>query len=224
MKKIILLSGGLLAITTTVILLSHVPSTKLYNNDSVAHVVTNNRIMYLNDTKLIEEYNQHLLEEKKEMEEEQKYINKVRKASKDINKIKQVETIKKIEKEKIVKNRWGITLNDDEIDLLARIVYQESRGESDRGEIAVIEVIFNRMIHKDFKGTLYEVLSKKNAFQSWKNRNLESPTKREINNIHKVLNNETLVLSSQYVYFSTSPRNNNDVIPIGNHYFCKYEK
>jgi hypothetical protein len=129
---------------------------------------------------------------------------------------------KKVEKP-VIKNRWNIELTDDEIDLLARIVWIESRGESDEGECGVIEVILNRMIHWDFKGSLYDVLSKDGEFCSWSLRDKAEPTEKEYKNIKKVLNGKTDILGSNKVYFSTSPRNDINPKQIGNHWFCDYE-
>jgi spore germination cell wall hydrolase CwlJ-like protein len=122
-----------------------------------------------------------------------------------------------------IANRWNIKLTDDEIDLLAKIVWMESRSESNKGECGVIEVVFNRMKHWDFKGNLYEVLSREAAFSTWRLRNTAKPTKREYKNIRKVLNNKTNITTPDTVYFSTSARNNKIVIQIGNHVFCEYE-
>jgi N-acetylmuramoyl-L-alanine amidase len=122
-----------------------------------------------------------------------------------------------------ITNRWNITLTDEEIDLLAKIVWLESQGEIDKGQQAVVEVIFNRMKHWEFKGSLYDVLSEKNAFSTWKNRSIANPTEKEYENIQKVLDGKTDITTENHVYFSTSPRNKKDVIKIGNHYFCSYE-
>jgi spore germination cell wall hydrolase CwlJ-like protein len=142
--------------------------------------------------------------------------------SKEVKTIKKVE-VQKTEKKKESENKWNISLSHEEIDLLAKIVWIECRGESDKGQQAVIEVIFNRMIHESFNGTLYEVLSKKRQFSSWKSRNKAEPTDKEYKNIYIVLNGESEILDLDTVYFSTSPRNKNITIHIGGHYFCRYE-
>ncbi len=129
---------------------------------------------------------------------------------------------KKIDKH-VIKNRWNIELTDDEIDLLAKIVWIESRGESDKGQRAVVEVIFNRMIHWDFEGSLCDVLSADGQFCSWPNRNEAEPTEKEYKNIKKVLDGKTEILGCNKVYFSTSPRNDMNPIHIGGHWFCEYE-
>lgn len=122
-----------------------------------------------------------------------------------------------------LKNRWDIVLNHDELVLLAKIVWRESRGECDKGQQAVVETIFNRMHNDYFKGSLYDVLSAKNQFSSWNFRDSARPTQKEFKNIQKVLDGKTKILNKNTVYFSTSPRNNKIAAHIGGHYFCDYE-
>lgn len=120
------------------------------------------------------------------------------------------------------KNRWKIELTDDEIDLLAKIVWLESRGESDEGSAYVAIVIINRILHIEFSDTLYEVLSDKGEFSTWKLLDTAKPTEREYEIVEEVLRGEyDGILNEDYVYFSTSPRNNRGTIKIGHHYFCK---
>lgn len=115
-------------------------------------------------------------------------------------------------------NKWGLQLSDEEKDLLARIVWLESRGETDLGELAVIEVVFNRMLL--YNESLYDVLSKSKQFTSWKKRGRASPENRELYNIEKVLNGETDILDFNTIYFGTSPYNKKLHSKIGRHYFC----
>jgi hypothetical protein len=120
-------------------------------------------------------------------------------------------------------NRWGIELTDDEIDLLAKIVWTESRSESDDGEAAVVNVVFNRMYSMNYPDTLYEVLSETNAFSSWKLRDKAQPTEREYEIINEVVCGEYDIISMDVMYFSTEPRNDNIEVKIGDHYFCTEE-
>ena len=90
-------------------------------------------------------------------------------------------------------NRWNITLTQEEIDLLAKIVWLESQGEPTEGQEAVVEVVFNRMASEKYPDTLYDVLSQGNPTQfcSWKNRERANPTEKEYTSIHEVLNGNT---------------------------------
>lgn len=121
-------------------------------------------------------------------------------------------------------NRWGIELTDEEIDLLARIVFLECHTESEDGVSAVIEVIFNRMVHKKFPDTLEEVLSQSKPcvqFTTWKNRSIAKPTDKEYRMIEAALNGEKEVLSIEYVFFSKSEKKKIDPFWIGRHCFGK---
>lgn len=124
--------------------------------------------------------------------------------------------------ETIAGNRWNISLTDEEKDLLARIVWLESRGEPQEGQEAVVEVIFNRMASDKFPNTLYEVLSQGNPTQfcSWKNRNAAQPTDKEYQSIFEVLNGNTNILRNDTIYFSREALTPNIDRRIGGHSFC----
>lgn len=119
-------------------------------------------------------------------------------------------------------NRWNIVLTDEEIDLLARIVWLESNGEPVKGQEAVVEVIFNRMASELYPNTLYDVLSQKNPTQfcSWKNRDRAEPTEKEYQSIYNVLNGNTNILRNDTLYFSTEPLTSRLDVQIGGHSFC----
>lgn len=119
-------------------------------------------------------------------------------------------------------NRWNITLTQEEIDLLAKIVWLESRGEPVEGQEAVVEVIFNRMTSGKFPAALYEVLSQGNPVQfcSWKNRDRAEPTEKEYQSIQNVLDGKTSILRNDTLYFSTEPLTPCIDRQIGGHSFC----
>ena len=121
-----------------------------------------------------------------------------------------------------IENRWNITLSEDEIDLLARIVWLESCGEPQEGQEAVVEVIFNRMASELYPDTLYDVLSQQNPVQfcSWKNREIAEPTEKEYQSIYNVLEGKTNILRNDTLYFSTEPLTPNLDKKIGGHSFC----
>lgn len=123
-----------------------------------------------------------------------------------------------------ITNRWGIELTEDEINMLAKIVFLEAHTQSDDGILAVVEVVFNRMISDDFPNTLEEVLSQSEPcvqFTTWKNLNIAEPTEKEYNMIYAALNGEKEVLTTEYLFFSRGKQNNNDPIKIEDHWFCK---
>lgn len=122
----------------------------------------------------------------------------------------------------VYENRWNIELTEEEIDLLARIIWLEARGEGTEGEEAVVEVVFNRMASDLYPNTLYEVLSQNHPVQfvSWKNRDKAVPTEMEYESIYNVLNGNTNLLRDDTLYFSTFMMTSNLDVKINNHYFC----
>ena len=132
-----------------------------------------------------------------------------------------VEVEETVEVVKLYENRWNIQLTEEEIDLLAKIVWVESRGESE-GQKAVVEVILNRIASEKFPNTLYEVLSQKKPtqFASWKHRDSARPTEKEYASIYSVLNGETNILREDTLYFATKKLTRNLDVKIDGHYFC----
>ena len=138
--------------------------------------------------------------------------------------VQKYEKVKEDVKAETPTNRWGITLTEEEIELLARIVMLEAGGESDWGKDAVVEVIFNRIYDEDFPNTLEGVLSQSNPvqFTTWKNRNSKAatPTEEVYESIHCVLSGQTDILPFETVYFGRTAQNNKIQIEIENHVFC----
>lgn len=71
-----------------------------------------------------------------------------------------------------------------DIDILARTIYGEARGESERGQIAVGLVVMNRYrSNKWFAGqTIADTCTKKRQFSCW---NLEDPNLDKIRNMNE---------------------------------------
>lgn len=140
----------------------------------------------------------------------------------DNTKTVEAEVILSETEEAACENRWGIQLTEEEIDLLAKIVWVEARGESEAGQKAVIEVIFNRIVSEEFPNTLYDVLSENDPvqFASWKLRDTAEPTEKEYASIYAVLNGETSIVREDTVYFATKKLTRNLDVKIGGHYFC----
>lgn len=120
------------------------------------------------------------------------------------------------------RNRWNITLTNEETNLLAKILWLEAQGEPVEGQQAVVEVVFNRMASDLYPNTLYEVLSQSNPVQfcSWKNRDRAMPTEKEYQSIDDVLSGKTALLRNDTMYFSTFPLTDHVEQKIGGHYFC----
>ena len=121
-------------------------------------------------------------------------------------------------------NRWKIKkITKSEAKLLAQIVYLEARGEGNKGEQAVLEVIFNRVASKKFPNTIKGVLSQKNQFSTYKYRNKAKVRSTELKSIYKVLHGDTKILKNKKtVFFGTRPYNKKIELKYKHHYFCRY--
>lgn len=110
---------------------------------------------------------------------------------------------------------------DDEKSLTVRILALEAQGEPYEGEMAVVEVIFNRVLSEEFPDSIYGVLSQPGQFAAW--RYLKDPYNRptldEYHAIDDVVLNGRTILPEGYVFFATRKVNGSGFIKIGNHYF-----
>lgn len=115
----------------------------------------------------------------------------------------------------------SITISDEEMELLAKIVYLEARGESFEGQQAVVEVVFNRVLDKRFPNTVEDVLmDRKYAVQFVTSLYLDKafPTETQYEAIKAAMESDGIVEDA--IYFSTSQLTDNVVMQIGAHYFC----
>lgn len=118
--------------------------------------------------------------------------------------------------------RGSRDLSQDEINLLAKVVYLEAGNQSDEGQRAVVEVILNRVdsSHHSFPNSVSEVIYRKGQFSTVPMISRTAVREKELNNIRTVLNGGARVLpSSDYVYFATSRINGRNHIKIGDHWF-----
>lgn len=69
-------------------------------------------------------------------------------------------------------NGSSLKITESDIDLLAKLVYCESRGEPFKGKVAVASVVLNRVMSSKFPNTIEGVIFQKNAFSCVKNGTL----------------------------------------------------
>ena len=112
-----------------------------------------------------------------------------------------------------------IYLTDEDVDLLARIIWLEARGECFEGQQAVAEVVFNRMLASDFPDTLYGVIFEKGQFSTASRVEKATPGETQYRAIYEALTGPN-ILPLEVVFFATSPENDNVWGSIGGHTFC----
>lgn len=122
-------------------------------------------------------------------------------------------------------NRYAeLHFSDEDVYILACLVYHEARGESFEGQVAVVEVVLNRMLSDYFPDTVEEVVFQKYGdvwqFSPAPYLYTAEPTETQYEAVYTALAAEEPILPLDTVYFSTGPYNDSIVAVIGNHYFC----
>ena len=123
-------------------------------------------------------------------------------------------------------NRYAeLHFSDEDVYILACLVYHEARGENFEGQVAVVEAVLNRMLSDYFPDTVEEVVFQKygDVWQFSPAPYLYSaePDKEQYLAVHTAIEEREHILSEDTVYFSTAPYNESVDMIIGNHYFCK---
>lgn len=116
--------------------------------------------------------------------------------------------------------RYGdLTLTDQELDLLAKLICAEGESESFEGQQAIAEVILNRLVTDGFPTTLYNVIYAEGQFAGTSKLYRQKPTYTQYKAIDRALNGP-YVLPVEVVFFSTGAMNNKVWGRIGAHTFC----
>lgn len=112
-----------------------------------------------------------------------------------------------------------IQLTYEEIELLARMVWVEARGESEEGQQAVAEVVLNRLASDNFQSTLKGVIYAENQFRSVDYLDDAEPGQAQFQAIQRAIYGP-YVLPEDVVFFATYRVNDNVWGQIGGHIFC----
>ncbi|NLK93874.1 MAG: cell wall hydrolase [Clostridiales bacterium] len=116
-----------------------------------------------------------------------------------------------------------------DIDLMAKLVYGESRGEPFEGKVAVVSVVLNRVLDPHFPNTIDGVIFQKNAFSCVINNNIEAyPDKSCYDAVYEALKGKDPTNNALFFYnpsISTCSWMNKtakiDCTSIGHHVFFK---
>lgn len=112
-----------------------------------------------------------------------------------------------------------IQLTYEEIQLMARVVWVEARGECKDGQQAVAEVILNRLASDDFADTVKGVIYAEGQFRSVDFLEDAEPYQAQYDAIERAIYGP-YVLPEDVVHFATFRTNNNVWGQIGGHIFC----
>lgn len=115
--------------------------------------------------------------------------------------------------------RYGIELTWEQMQLMAKVVWVEARGESKQGQQAVAEVILNRLVSDKFPDTLNDVIYGENQFRSAKFLDTAQPYQLQYEAIENALYGP-YVLPKDVYYFATTAKTEKVWGKIGGHIFC----
>ncbi|MDP4088820.1 MAG: cell wall hydrolase [Bacillota bacterium] len=125
-----------------------------------------------------------------------------------------------------------IYLSDDDINLMAQVVFAESRAEPYEGKVAVASVILNRLLHPGFPKTVSGVIMQKGAFSCVVNGKLNVvPTEECYNAVFDALKGKDPTGEAVFFYNPKTAKSQwmknvkkSNVKPIGNHVFFFVQK
>ena len=117
--------------------------------------------------------------------------------------------------------------NSSDVNLLARLIYGEARGESYTGQVAVGAVVLNRVKNSSFPNTIAGVIYQKGAFDAVADGQINlTPNSTAIKAAQDALNGWDPSYGAIY-YFNPSTATNKWIwsrpmtVTIGKHRFCK---
>lgn len=119
----------------------------------------------------------------------------------------------------------NIEMTQEEREELAAIVYLEAGNQSAEGQQAVVEVVFNRVLHSAFPGTVHDVLHDGEdtnipQFSTIYALGRAEPTQVQYDAIDAALYGDT-ILDADVVFFSRNGENDRVWGQIGDHIFCR---
>lgn len=121
--------------------------------------------------------------------------------------------------------RWqGISITNEEKELLACLAWREARGEKTLGMRLVVEVVLNRVLSEHFPNTVYDVLYQPGQFTpDYGVPELDeiTPTDAQYEAVELALT-ETPILEPDVVFFARSPIYGEIFLHVGGHYFTRY--
>ena len=112
-----------------------------------------------------------------------------------------------------------IQLSEDDIKLLAKVVWVEAQGESAEGQQAVAEVALNRIASDSFPNNMRDVIYGQGQFRSVPRLDKAEPYQAQYEAIERAIYGP-YILPKEVVYFATKPTNSNVWGQIGGHIFC----
>ncbi|MDF2679097.1 MAG: cell wall hydrolase [Brevibacillus sp.] len=120
-----------------------------------------------------------------------------------------------------------VKVSERDMELLARLVYAEGRGEPYKGQVAIAAVVLNRVASSQFPNTVREVIFSPNAFSPVRNGNLSHKSNESTRRaVQDAVNGMDPTNGSLY-FFNPNTATSDwifsrpQTVAIGNHTFAK---
>ena len=113
----------------------------------------------------------------------------------------------------------NIEMTDEELAELAAVVFLEAGNQSAEGQQAVVEVVFNRVLHSAFPDSVHED-GDVHQFSTIYAVSTATPTQAQYDAINGALYGDT-ILDADVVFFSRNGENDRVWGQIGDHIFCR---
>ncbi|MFW6270822.1 MAG: cell wall hydrolase, partial [Bacillota bacterium] len=120
------------------------------------------------------------------------------------------------------------TISEKELELLARAIHGEARGEPFKGQVAVGAVIINRVLSSSFPDTIYDVVHQTGQFTVVADGQINlNPNQRAFNAARRALNGYDPTMGALYYYNPSTAQNTKwfsskqMIVTIGEHVFGK---
>ena len=119
-----------------------------------------------------------------------------------------------------VEPRYGsLTLTAEETKLLAKLVYVEARGESEDGQQAIAEVVLNRLVSEDFRGSVTDMINDESQFVPHKLILTAEPSQAQYEAIERAISGP-YVLPKEVTFYGRVRTTDSVWGTIGGHIFC----
>jgi len=113
----------------------------------------------------------------------------------------------------------GVELTEEEMELMAKLIYMEAQSEPFEGQQAIAEVILNRLVSGNFQSSIDNVIHAEGQFKSSGRLYAAKPTHTQYVAVERALKGP-YVLDKGVVFFAAYPVNDDVWGTIGNHTFC----
>ncbi|MDU4938289.1 MAG: cell wall hydrolase [Clostridium sp.] len=148
----------------------------------------------------------------------------------EINKVNKLNNINTEETVEVFSHgQEKIYITQDDIDLMAKLVYAESRGEPFEGKVAVASVVLNRLLNPGFPNSIKGVIFQTNAFSCVRDRDIKAnPDQSCYDAVYEAINGKDPTNEALYFYNPAiatcswmKQTQKKDTKSIGNHVFFK---